>query len=308
MDRAFASGASGVAPTVPAIPSVGYPTAGNPGSATPATKPGEWWYYMITEEIRKVITDAGLTPAVGNLTQLSAAIQALASAAAMPVGTILFATKSTAPTGFLKANGATINRASYPALFAALVKSSTVTISIASPGVVTWNGHQLSANDPVKFTTTGALPTGLVAGTPYYVVGASITPNDFQLSATAGGAAINTSGAQSGAHTAINAPFGDGDGSTTFTLPDMRSEFPRGWDDGRGGDLNRVFGSDQADDFKSHTHGLSNAGGGVWTSGGNNVAIQFPNGGASVGSATINNTGGTETRPRNVALLACIRF
>lgn len=80
--------------------------------------------------------------------------------------------------------------------------SATVTITIASPGVVTWTAHGFTAGTPIVLSTTGALPTGLTAGTTYYIV----TPltNTFQLSATPGGAAINTSGTQSGTHTATN--------------------------------------------------------------------------------------------------------
>lgn len=78
--------------------------------------------------------------------------------------------------------------------------SSTVTMTIASPGVITWNAHGLSAGAPIVFATSGALPTGLVAGTEYYVV--SPTTNAFSVAATPGGAAINTSGSQSGTHTA----------------------------------------------------------------------------------------------------------
>jgi hypothetical protein len=80
MDRAFSSGASGTPPTAPVSPSVGYATSGNPATATPATKPGPWWYHMMTEELRKVITDAGLTPDQTNLSQLSQAIQLLIAA------------------------------------------------------------------------------------------------------------------------------------------------------------------------------------------------------------------------------------
>lgn len=79
MDREFASGASGSPPTHPASPSLGYPTSGNPGSGTPATKPGPWWYHMINEEIRNVLVAAGITPDGANTTQLVAAIQALIS-------------------------------------------------------------------------------------------------------------------------------------------------------------------------------------------------------------------------------------
>lgn len=43
----------------------------------------------------------------------------------------------------------------------------------------------------------------------------------------------------------IGTAFGDGDGSTTFNVPDFRAEVPRGWDHGRGIDVGRVFGSAQ---------------------------------------------------------------
>jgi hypothetical protein len=54
----------------------------------------------------------------------------------------------------------------------------------------------LPNNSSITLGTTGALPTGLTAGTTYYVVNASGT--SFSLAATSGGAAINTSGSQSG--------------------------------------------------------------------------------------------------------------
>lgn len=76
----------------------------------------------------------------------------------------------------------------------------TFTVTIASPAVFTKNGHQLSAGDKVVFATTGALPTGLTAGTTYFVIATGLTSNDFEVAATEGGAAINTSGGQSGTH------------------------------------------------------------------------------------------------------------
>lgn len=82
---------------------------------------------------------------------------------------------------------------------AAYKASTTVTISIASPGVITWTAHGLSNGDTVTFTTTGALPTGLTAGTTYYVINAAT--DTFQVASTSGGTAINTSGTQSGTHT-----------------------------------------------------------------------------------------------------------
>lgn len=76
---------------------------------------------------------------------------------------------------------------------------ATITVTIASPGVVTDTSHGFSNGQAVLFTTTGALPTGITAGTYYYVINA--TTHTYQLSATSGGSAINTSGSQSGVHT-----------------------------------------------------------------------------------------------------------
>jgi hypothetical protein len=78
--------------------------------------------------------------------------------------------------------------------------SLAVTITIAAPGVVSWPAHGLSDGTPISFATSGALPTNITAGTTYYVK--SPATDTFQLAATAGGAAITTSGTQSGTHTA----------------------------------------------------------------------------------------------------------
>lgn len=78
--------------------------------------------------------------------------------------------------------------------------SGTVTMTIAAPGVVTWTAHELLENDAVTITTTGALPTGITAGTVYYV--RDVTTNTFKLASTRGGSAITTTGSQSGTHTA----------------------------------------------------------------------------------------------------------
>jgi hypothetical protein len=85
-------------------------------------------------------------------------------------------------------------------------KTSAATVTIASPGVVSWTAHGLAAGTAVKFSTTGALPTGLTAGTTYYVV--NPTTDAFSVSATPGGAAINTTGTQNGTHTITTVPTG----------------------------------------------------------------------------------------------------
>lgn len=77
--------------------------------------------------------------------------------------------------------------------------SATVTITIASPGVITWAAHNLSDGQVVLFSTTGTLPTGIDAGVAYYIVERS--SNTFQISITKNGAPIVTTGSQSGVHT-----------------------------------------------------------------------------------------------------------
>jgi hypothetical protein len=84
-------------------------------------------------------------------------------------------------------------------------RSATATMTIAAPCVVTWTNHGLLPNAPISFTTTGALPTGLLPSTTYYVAsaqGAAMTTSTFNLSLTPGGALITTTGSQSGTHTA----------------------------------------------------------------------------------------------------------
>lgn len=88
------------------------------------------------------------------------------------------------------------------------VKSKTATISIAAPGVISWAAHGLAAGTPVKFATTGALPTGLTAGTTYYVAASGLTSDEFSVAATPGGSAITTTGSQSGVHTGSSVPKG----------------------------------------------------------------------------------------------------
>ena len=141
----------------------------------------------------------------------------------VPSGTVIYHAASTAPTGFIKANGATLSRTTYADLFAA-----------------------------------------------------------------------------------IGTVFGAGDGSTTFLVPDLRGEFMRGWDDSRGIDASRVFGSAQAEEVGEHDHGVA-AGVYIWMNGVAGAGRAYGNG-ATDFYATWLDYASNETRPRNIALLACIKF
>jgi microcystin-dependent protein len=177
------------------------------------------------------VTTPKLRDGAVTLQKLAAALQEML----LPAGAVQFFAGSAAPTGWLKANGATISRTTYPFL---------------------WAYAQASGN----------------------------------LAASEGAKAAGQ--------------FGPGNGTSTFSLPDYRGEFLRGWDDGRGVDSGRTLGSAQAHAIQSHNHpGVVGVGvnGSVGTTGGI-IGVQSDGINTAIG-----NTGGTETRPRNIALLACIK-
>ena len=144
MDRVYQSGASGVIPTPPAAPSSGYPRKGNAALGESATKPGPWWYYMITEEQRAVIVAAGLVPDHTNVGQLAQAILILAG---QPAGINVYASFTAPPSGvrLLKRNGQAVARATYPALDAAIYCGN------ANNGTAEW-GYR--CNDPDNPSTS----------------------------------------------------------------------------------------------------------------------------------------------------------
>jgi len=102
--------------------------------------------------------------------------------------------------------------------------SRTVSMTIATPGVLTLAAHGLVAGASVVLSTTGALPTGLSAGTTYFVSASPVPTTDtFSLSATIGGTAIATSVSQSGVHTAVTQPPGDTDLFFAFAMRGVKS-------------------------------------------------------------------------------------
>ena len=195
--------------------------------------------------------------------------------------------------------------------------SGTGIYTIAAPN--SNNNRTFTLPDAAGDLITGASFTGAVM---YFAM--SGPPTGW---VKANGAALNRT-TYAELFTAIGTTFGSGDGSTTFNVPDLRGEFLRALDDGAGIDTGRTLGSTQSAANLEHGHYV---GTGSFTSGGGG------NGGAySAGDAyrQINanistyryggvnttvyptdsnalkaqNDGGSEARPRNIALLACIKY
>jgi microcystin-dependent protein len=144
--------------------------------------------------------------------------------------------------------------------------------------------------------STMQIPESILPGTVMYFPQSS-APSGFLK---ANGADVSRT-TYSNLFNAIGTVFGSGNGSTTFSLPDLRGEFIRSLDDGRGVDASRSLGSFQADENKAHTHHLEGRYGA--SSGAISTDGYWPKNNKSTGSS-----GGNESRPRNVALLACIKY
>lgn len=109
---------------------------------------------------------------------------------------------------------------------AGCASEGVVTISVGTPGVVTWpDGHGLEAGSPVMFSVdSGAMPTGLTADTVYYVAAAGLTATTFSVSATPGGAAIATTvAATADTITATAQPAGSTDLFYGLAMPGSKS-------------------------------------------------------------------------------------
>ena len=181
-------------------------------------------------------------------------------------------------------------------------------------GELRYDGKRLLNVDDL----TGMIPSGAVM----YFAGQTAPTGWLK----ANGAAVSRT-AYTALFAAIGTTYGTGDGRTTFNLPDLRGEFVRGWDDGRGIDSRRALGSAQSDAIRNITGKLDSGQNGAlqlfdyiettgafgvekswkqWTaesnSGNDNIprAITFD---ASRVVPTAN-----ENRPRNIALLACIKI
>ena len=195
------------------------------------------------------------------------------------------------------------------------------------PGLTTGNGAISILQGGTGATTASAARTNLGAATQSSVdaLAASVAALTASLASNVGkifyypkstppagalecnGQAVARTGTYAALFAVIGTAFGIGDGSTTFNVPELRGEFIRSWDDARGIDAARVFGSAQGMMLEDHIHisslpaGSTGAGAFISqgsTSGATNVSTGNPTTG----------THGAETRPRNIALLPCIGY
>lgn len=144
---------------------------------------------------------------------------------------------------------------------------------------------------PVIQSTKAASPPGKIA--PFA-----------QSAVPAGWLACNGASVATATYPALFAAIGYtyGGAGASFSLPDLRGEFLRGADGGRGVDAGRVIGSWQAGQMPYHTHSISSS-----PSGGNDGFEGAANSGASQSGGAGGTENGSENRPRNVAVLYCIK-
>lgn len=180
-----------------------------------------------------------------------------------------------------------------------------------------------AGSDPLDAVNYNQLTTAIAAGIPagaVMVYAMSSAPVGWLE--CAGQAVSRTT--YSALFAAIGTTYGVGNGSTTFNLPDLRGEFIRGWDHGRGVDGSRVFGSGQAGQNFSHTHAYRDRyhaeHSSSITDATYSVAMptNYNNKIGTQGSdrdndtwlyydSTTGSSGVSDGRPRNVAMMYCIK-
>ncbi len=115
--------------------------------------------------------------------------------------------------------------------------------------------------------------------------------------------------------TVLGTTYGAGDGTTTFNIPDLRGEFIRGFDNGRGVDSGRAIGTYQLDDGKYIESIRTSREGSLMDQ---TVTLNY-NGNENIGISTGTDYSSSnrqwfiigrasEIRPRNLAMMYCIKY
>ena len=156
----------------------------------------------------------------------------------------------------------------------------------------------LSVADLYTLLENNRVPIGMVLPIGTITVPSGYLPCD--------GAAVSRT-TYAGLFAVIGTTFGIGDGVTTFNVPEIRGEFIRGLDQGRGIDAARAIGSAQTDAMQGHTHTINVHTGFTGAGGEGTDPGPWANGTPAISNPVSDGTNGTprtaaETRPRNVAL------
>lgn len=174
-----------------------------------------------------------------------------------------------------------------------LVKAGGITSNEIAANAVVTGGILDGAVTASKLAAGAAIPAGAVM--PFAM---NSVPSGWL---GADGTAVSRS-TYAALFAAISTLYGVGDGSTTFNLPDLRGYFVRGSGTNVDGTVSGTFAAKQADELKSHTHTYTFKS----TTGGSSAGGD-PN---SITNTSVNTgaTGGTETRPKNIAMLYCVKY
>lgn len=169
-------------------------------------------------------------------------VKVTCTVSAVPTGIMLPTIAGTVPTGFLLCNGQEVSLTTYKDLLDALLDNTSFKLTLdsgivftAAFGTDTFSSaaHGLSDDEVVCVSNSGgALPAGLSAETPYYVI--SATTDTFQLSTTQGGSAVNITDDGTGTHS-----FHE-----DYAVPDMRGYGFVGIDNMGGSSANVITASE----------------------------------------------------------------
>lgn len=240
--------------------------------------------------------------------------------AIVPPGAVMFFARSTAPSGWLKCNGAAISRSAYSGLFSAIG-----TTFGNGDGFTTFNVPDLRGEFVRGWDDSRGVDGGRAFGS--YQSG-MIQSHDHTGSSGSAGSHAHTGSAVSGGSHNHSASSGAAGSHAHSGTTSTAGSHVHGWNvqrysdssyaglggEGNGGFVGQPWANPlQAAGDHSHTFSTNTVGNhdhtvSVGTGGEHTHSLSINSGGAHTHPITINASGGSETRPRNIALLPCIRF
>jgi len=125
-------------------------------------------------------------------------------------------------------------------------------VALTLPSSITNGGFlQTDGSGNLSFQIVAGVPSGSV-----FCMAVATVPSGYL---ECNGAAVSRT-TYAALFAIIGTNYGTGNGSSTFNLPDLRGEFVRGFDNGRGADSGRSIASSQGASNASHNHSISASG------------------------------------------------